>query len=244
MNTKDLYSPHSYIIYGAKTMSPYHIRPNMEERPPLVKKKVTFKPTATVRTYSRDNGGVTEDQKSTLYYSKNELNIFHLEVKAIYTLSQGLPHVRNSGALLETARDSTIPARGDDDEVDSLRGVEMLLFPLRMRNKLLARKSLLKYQAMLNSKPGVGGEQKRAALAAASARLSRWSSLVAAETARLDSVRAHGGDDGIPIDPLGIFYGAPFPFHEGRRRQRGLGQTKSDADGSRRQSKRRKTEQS
>ena len=52
------------------------------------KKIVTFKPTATVQTYSSGNGNMTKEEKSKLYYSKHESNIFNLEVNAIDTLFQ------------------------------------------------------------------------------------------------------------------------------------------------------------
>eukprot|EP00579_Thalassiosira_antarctica_P006494 CAMPEP_0201896200 /NCGR_PEP_ID=MMETSP0902-20130614/44105_1 /ASSEMBLY_ACC=CAM_ASM_000551 /TAXON_ID=420261 /ORGANISM="Thalassiosira antarctica, Strain CCMP982" /LENGTH=248 /DNA_ID=CAMNT_0048428721 /DNA_START=577 /DNA_END=1323 /DNA_ORIENTATION=+ len=186
------------------------------------KKRVTFKPTATVRTYSSRNGNMTKEEKSKLYYSKHELTIFNLEVKAICTLSQELPHIRNNGTLLTLAQDSMVVIDNDNDAMDSLRGLELLMYPKRKQNKLLAQRSLVKYQTLLKSKPTISTERKHLLLAAASAKLNLWSSLVAVETARLDAIRAYEGDYLIPIDaPKAGATISPFPFY--RKRRRGSG---------------------
>lgn len=185
------------------------------------RKSVTFKRTTTVRTYSWRHGqGVTKEEKSRLYYSKEELNIFKLEAKAICTLSQELPMRSNSGTLFdEEPGGLMIGMDARDGSVDSLRGLELTFYPKRMQNKLLAQKTLLKYQVFLNSKLGMTEERRRLALAMASTKLNMWSSLVAAETARLDSLRAHDGDYLIPTEyakPVTMI--PPFSFYKQKRR--------------------------
>ena len=149
----------------------------------------------------------------------------NLEARAICTLTQELPEIQNRGTLLteQDRRNSgtifasrpTLHRRGswlglDEEEedntpgtmIDTLRGLELIMYPKRKQNKLLAHRSLLKYQQLLNSKPNLGPERKVQLLAAASEKLNQWSSLVALETARLDALRAYDGDYLIPIEPL------------------------------------------
>mmetsp|Transcript_26930 Transcript_26930/g.57752 ORF Transcript_26930/g.57752 Transcript_26930/m.57752 type:complete len:270 (-) Transcript_26930:115-924(-) len=184
------------------------------------KKSVTFKPTCTVGTHTRK--GMTKEEKSRLYYSKQELEIFNLEAHAICTLSIELPDIfRNTGPLLSMERQESM--LGLDDNIittmDTLRGLELIMYPKRKQNKLIAQRSLLKYQTLLNSKPNVSGERKHLALAAASAKLNMWSSLVALETARLDVLRAYEGKYMLPIAPP-VTIISPFPFYKKRRQQR------------------------
>mmetsp|Transcript_6344 Transcript_6344/g.10064 ORF Transcript_6344/g.10064 Transcript_6344/m.10064 type:complete len:279 (-) Transcript_6344:34-870(-) len=192
------------------------------------KKGVTFKPTATVRTYSPGKGSIlTKEEKSKLYYSRKELTLFNLEVNAICTLSQDLPHIRNSGTLLPVAEDSVIELEKDGDSnggdaIDSLRGLELSMYPKRHQNKLLAQRSFLKYQRMLKSRPDISAKRKHLALAAASAKLNLWSSLVAIETARLDAIRAYDEDYSIPVVAPQLTVGiSPFSFYRTRKQQRG-----------------------
>jgi len=91
--------------------------------------------------------------------------------------------------------------------------------------------SILKYQALLNSKKHVhqdalSAEQKALALAIASTKLTAWSSLVAAETGRLDALAAYDADYLIPTTSIstGIeekeevavaaLLDTPFPFYK------------------------------
>ena len=86
--------------------------------------------------------------------------------------------------------------------VDTLRGLELIMYPKRKQNKILAQRSLLKYQQLLKSKPHLSTEREEA-LAIASTKLNLWSTMVAIETARLDALRAYDGCDYlIPIEPL------------------------------------------
>jgi hypothetical protein len=189
---------------------------------------------------------MTNEERSQVYYSNQELKLLNMEAHAITTLSQDLPEIvnggtylrekdrRNSGSTIFTAtatilntkqRDSRL---GLNDEgtttptsttsnatnntnndskkgtviVDTLRGLELIMFPKRKRNKMLALCSLLKYQQLLKSKPHLSTERREQALAMASVKLNLWSTKVAIETARLDALRAYEGCDYFPIEPL------------------------------------------
>ncbi len=80
-------------------------------------------------------------------------------------------------------------------------------------------------------------------MTAASAKLNMWSSLVAVESARLDSIRAYEEDYRIPVGapgPLAII--PPFPFYKKKQPRRMSGQARLDVGGASEQGKRRKTE--
>jgi hypothetical protein len=204
---------------------------------------------AAVKPYSRASD-MTKETKSKLYYSKREMEEFNLEARAICTLSQVLPGIRNSGTLLEVAKDSMIGLDADDvkddDDTDSLRGLEMFMYPKRRRNKVLAQRSLLNFQTVLRSKPRshMTDEQKRLALAVAGAKLNLWSSLVARETARLDELRAYGSVETAVVSPP-----SPPPlFGTGKQRRKQLRMVTESTvvygtDSPRTNNKRRKTDQ-
>lgn len=194
------------------------------------KKKVTFKPSAKVRIYAPTHNSkhVAMEKKSRLYYSKEELQVFDLEAQAICTLSQELPDIRNSGAL--------IVGVSDNCTIDSLRGLELIMFPERKQNKLRVTESLLKYQEILNSIPNMDSEQKHKALAAASAKFSLWASNKARDTAYLDSMRAFEAEYLIPIDvPQPMFADSPITCHRKRFKV-----SSDEEDGNDPQQKRRK----
>ena len=170
------------------------------------KKSVSFKPTVAVRKVHSIQH--SKEEKSKLYYSKKELQMFNLEARAICILSQDLPEKTNSGTILEPSRRSIYGLEGNDNDAavsaatDSLRGLEIMMYPKRNKNKWIARRSLLKYQTILKSRPNMTTEQRHISLAAASAKLNAWSSAVAVETGRLDALRAYADDYVIPISTL------------------------------------------
>ena len=187
---------------------------------------------------------MTKETKSKLYYNKRELEEFR--ARAICT------GIRNSGTLLEVAKDSMIGLDADvkdDADTDSLRGLEMCMYPKRRRNKVLARRSLLNFQTVLRSKPKshMTDEQKRLALAVAGAKLNLWSSLVARETARLDELRAYGSVETALVSPPVSPPPSPPLFGTGKRRKQLRMVTESTVvygtDSPRTNNKRRKTDQ-
>lgn len=214
--------------------------------PPLVKKKVSFSPTCTVVLDNRrrdldistNTTNAKEDSTNVLYYTKSELNTMYRETRTICSLSRALApdhpdhddSITNSNdssvtrLLVKAARQDTIFAP------ESLRGLELMIYPTRRKNKYLAMQSFLKYQALLNSKKHahqdvLSSEQKALALAIASTKLTAWSSLVAAETGRLDALAAYDADYLIPTTSIstGIeekeevavaaLLDTPFPFY-------------------------------
>lgn len=193
--------------------------PEIAEQPVAPKKKkemkeksVSFKPTCTVRTFHCDHDipNTTADDKSKLYYSRHELKILYLEATALCVLSRALPGIENTGShhLLDR-RDSIIiskksPGGGAVLAKDTPRGLELNMYPARHRTKIIANKSLLKYQRLLlDKKPNVNSETRLLALANASRKLTAWSRLVAIETARWDASRAYDSDGyDIPIDDV------------------------------------------
>merc|ERR1719478_875986 len=97
------------------------------------------------------------------------------------------------------------------EEDGFLRGIEMLIYPQRSKNKLIARKALMKYQTYLETKrTDFTIEQKAKAMRSASEKLSKWSHLVAQETARLDSLRAYDAEYLIPLDEQRVEF-SPSP---------------------------------
>lgn len=181
-------------------------------------KRVTFKPTATVRSYSP----TMKEKKSELYYSKDEMKLFDLEARAICTLSQSLGASSPKDPSGSLGDPSMVDEQTVYDNFDSLRGLEPIAYPRRKQNKALAIRSLLKYQALLDTKPGMTPERKRMALAMAASRLNLWSSLVATETGRMDALRAYDGDYLIPIDapPVQMPAADVSPFAFCRRKKR------------------------
>jgi hypothetical protein len=71
------------------------------------------------------------------------------------------------------------------------------------------------YQRKLNAKPTMSVEEKLKTLAALSAKLSQWSTLVALEAARRTSLQAYGGDELVLTNML--VDTSPFPTTKRRR---------------------------
>jgi len=166
------------------------------------RKRLRFNPTVTVQPI---DCMMTEEEKSHAYYSKSEL-------KAISLCKEQPPHASSACGAHAMTQDCVIGLEADP----ALRGLERYLCPVRVQNKVLARKTLKKYSERISADPRMTDEQKLRSLAAVSAKLSQWSKSVALETARLDSLRAYDGDYLIPIDgPVDIL---PFPATTKRRR--------------------------
>lgn len=170
------------------------------------KKRVQLHPIVLIQEYSLEP--LTREEKAELYYSKSDIDNFMRENKEI-----ALEH---EFAQKMYSRDCT----GDQDDNRSnvaaeedgfLRGIEMLIYPQRAQNKLIARKALMKYQAYLRTKrTDITTEQKAKAMRTASEKLSKWSHLVAQETARLDSLRAYDAEYLIPLDEQRVEF-SPSP---------------------------------
>eukprot|EP01083_Nonionella_stella_P273061 926288_1 len=127
----------------------------------------------------------------------------------------GLNEDQDTTATNTATATSSSNNNGSSIMLDSIRGLELILYTKRKQNKILANRSLLKYQQLLQSKDYLSTERKVQALAVANVKLTTWSKLVALETARLDALRAYDSDYLIPIEPLegedGIM---PFPYYK------------------------------
>ena len=155
-----------------------------------------------VSVHEFDVQRLTKEEKSELYYTKNDLDYFMLEVKQIAFFH------RETG-IVDPSHSSRSNISEDDDHH---RGIEMLIYPQRCQNKLVSRRALLKYQTYLQTKrTDITPEKKAAAMRVASEKLSSWSHLVAQETARLDSIRAYEADYLIPLDDKQVEFA---PYHE------------------------------
>lgn len=182
------------------------------------KKRVTLRPTVSVHEIEAQS--MTKEEKSELYYTKDDLIMTNLEIKAICALSNQLPQTPYA-TCLDEQDDNDIGSNCvlAVEEVDGfLRGLEFHIYPQRFRNKLIARRALLKYQTHLQAKyPDITPEHKAKAMRTASEKLSAWSHLVAQETARLDSLRAYDSDYLIPLDDLPVQF-LPFPTNTVKRK--------------------------
>ncbi len=160
------------------------------------KKRVTMNSTVSVHEFSAHP--MTIEEKSELYYTKDDYDMTILEVKAIaFTHKQ--PRVSDSS----NSSNCLVAAEADG----FLRGIESHLYPQRFQNRFVARRALIKYQSHLQTHyNGITPDQRAKAMRTASEKLSAWSLLVAQETARLDSIRAYDADYLIPLE------GAPIEF--------------------------------
>jgi hypothetical protein len=174
------------------------------------KKRVTLKTTVLVHEIDA-NKAMSNEEKSELYYTKDDLILTNLEVKAICALSNQLPQPPStSNCVDDQNNDSNCVLAVETDGF--LRGLEYHIYPQRFRNKMLTRRALLKYQTHLQMKyPDITPDQKAKAMRTASEKLSAWSYLAAQETARLDSLRAYDGDYLIPLDDNPLMCSSPFP---------------------------------
>mmetsp|Transcript_27221 Transcript_27221/g.38965 ORF Transcript_27221/g.38965 Transcript_27221/m.38965 type:complete len:221 (+) Transcript_27221:191-853(+) len=163
------------------------------------KKRVTMNSTVSVHEFSANP--MTKEEKSDLYYTKDDYNTTILEVKAI-ALTHQQPQVSyNSNS--SNSSNCLVAAEADG----FLRGIESHLYPQRVHNRFVARRALIKYQTHLKTNyEGITPDQQAKAMRTASEKLNAWSHLVAQETARLDSIRAYDADYLIPL------VGAPVEF--------------------------------
>ena len=172
------------------------------------KKRVQMHPMVLVQEFSVEP--LTREEKAELYYSKDDIDNFMLESKDIASSHEFTQKMYKTGYTGEQDNDRSNVAAEEDG---SLRGIEMLIYPQRSQNKLIARRALIKYQTYLQTKrPDITTEQKANAMRTASEKLSKWSHLVAQETARLDAIRAYDAEYLIPLDDQRVEF-SPSPEH-------------------------------
>lgn len=163
------------------------------------KKRVAFK--STVAVHEIDAEPMTKEEKSTLFYTKDDLRMTSLEVRAVTCLSNQLPQTLSYCSVDDPNNESSKCILAMDESDSFLRGLEFYIYPQRLQNRLLVRKALIKYQSHLHKKfPNATPEEFAKAMKKASEKLSAWSQLVAQETARIDSLRAYDSEYLIPLD--------------------------------------------
>ena len=161
---------------------------------PQPKRNVSFRPTVTVHPVEKLANN--EEDRSRLYLNTEEMNEISNRNRAIQLSSKDTHSSFKHGAIGLHAD----PA---------LRGPKVLLRPSQVSNKIFIRRTVLKYQQKLNGKPTKSDEENFISLAALSAKLSQWSTLVALEAARRTSLQAYAGDELILTNALADT--SPFP---------------------------------
>ena len=136
-----------------------------------------------------------EEDRSRMYLSQEEMNQISIKNRAIQLSSKEAHTSFEHGTAGLHA--------------SALRGPEVLLCPTQVSNRLFIRRTVLKYQRKLNAKPTKSDEENFISLAALSAKLSQWSTLVALEAARRTSLQAYAGDELILTNALADT--SPFP---------------------------------
>jgi hypothetical protein len=183
------------------TYNPYQRSPAMVVGPVHLPKQasakqskriLSFRPTVTV--YPVEKLASNNEDKSRLYLSKEDMDEISIQNRAIQ-LSSKTTHNSSEYCKIGLHAD---PA---------LRGTELFLFPTRVSNKLIIRRTVLKYHRKLNANPNMSDEEKLLSLALVSTKLSQWPTLVALDAAGHDSLQAYGGDDLIdtPVD-ISLFH--------------------------------------
>jgi len=163
---------------------------------------------------------MTKEEKAELYYTKDDLKIINLEVRAIYALSNQLSQTPHTTCCTDIDNQDSNESSNCVLAIENdafLRGLEFYIYPQRFRKKLIARKALLKYQSHLQvNHPNISPEEKAKAMKTASEKLSAWSKLVAQETARIDSLRAYDAEYLIPLDDSPVTFSSS-PTHTARK---------------------------
>jgi hypothetical protein len=190
------YNPYQGSAAGVAV--PVHLPQQSTAEQP--KKKVSFRPTVTVHPVEKLANN--KEDMSRLYLSKEEMNEIANKNRSIQ-LSSKVTHT--------SFEHGTVGLHADP----ALRGPEVLLCPTQVSNKLFIRRAVLKYQRKLNAKPSESDDENFISLAALSAKLSQWSTLVALEAARRTSLQAYAGDGLILTNVLADT--PPFPTTKRRR---------------------------
>ncbi|KAL7514065.1 hypothetical protein ACHAXN_011293 [Cyclotella atomus] len=147
-------------------------------------RKISFNEDVRVRLICERSSEMTQDEKSQLYYSKNELTGFYQECKDI---CKGV--IMNARSL--SASDPSVsPAKNLSSILDSdynLRGFEVQVCPMRKNNKAMVHKAVQMYHKQLNDLgSSLSPEQKEMILADAYSKLSYWSQMLALNIAQKD----------------------------------------------------------
>lgn len=198
---------------GTLLSVPVHLNALTNSTIKQTKRRVRFNPSVTVQPI---NCKMSSDQRRIMYYNMAELDAMSLEAKTDYAKPK------------EQTTEPDTPSSTSLLVVDpALRGLEFKSCPRRVYQKILSTKALLKYQKALALDPLKTNEERLFALAKASSKLSKGATIIAIETARLDSVQVFNNYDYlIPISNESILLTA-FP---GQKKQRRLSSKASEID--------------
>ena len=189
------YNPYQGSAAGVAV--PVHLPQQSTAEQP--KRNVSFRPTVTVHPIEKLANN--KEDRSRMYLSQEEMNQISIKNRAIQLSSKEAHTSFEHGTAGLHA--------------SALRGPEVLLCPTQVSNRLFIRRTVLKYQRKLNAKPTKSDEENFISLAALSAKLSQWSTLVALEAARRNSLQAYACDELILTNALADT--SPFPTTKRRR---------------------------
>jgi hypothetical protein len=198
MPASNIIMPYNPYQSAARVAAPVHLPQQSAAEQP--KRNVSFRPTVTVHPVEKLANN--KEDRSRMYLSQEEMNQISIKNRAIQ-LSSKEAHTSFEHGMAGLHADF------------ALRGPEVLLCPTQVSNRLFIRRTVLKYQRKLNAKPTKSDEENFISLAALSAKLSQWSTLVALEAARRTSLQANADDELILTDSFADI--SPFPTTKRRR---------------------------
>jgi hypothetical protein len=199
MTASNILMPYNpYQGFAAGVTVPVHLPQQSTTKQP--KRNVSFRPTVTVHPIEKLANN--EEDRSRLYLSQEDMNRISIKNRVIQ-LSSKETHT--------SFEHGTVGLHADP----ALCGPEVLLCPTQVSNRLFIRRTIVKYQRKLNAKHIKSDEENFISLAALSAKLSQWSTLVALEEARRTSLQAYAGDELILTTAL--VDTSPFPTTKRRR---------------------------
>lgn len=153
-------------------------------------KKISFNESISFQPVKRASD-MTADEKSQVYYSKDELKEFQLECKNIcnsaitkarYLSNPDMPPAKALCFILETDT--------------SLRGFEVQVSPERKRNKAMVNKAVHAYCKQLGTL-ALSPQQREIVLADAYSKLSYFSQMLAIMIARKDAAQVYEEDNNL-----------------------------------------------
>ncbi|KAL7476100.1 hypothetical protein ACHAW6_001976 [Cyclotella cf. meneghiniana] len=196
-------SSHSFAIGHTKcSTSQSCARQQSKKRFP---KRISFNENVAVRSIRERSSEMSPEDKSKLYYVKDELRRFESELievrrkiivqaRSLYKSNPAMSLAQHVSSILES------------DE--SLRGFEIRFCPTRCKNKSKVLNAVLQYQEKLRfSEKSSLTAERDVALAKAYSELSQLSKVQALKTARNDKIRARLQNDEndifcLPSSPL------------------------------------------
>merc|ERR1719163_627062 len=96
------------------------------------KKRVAFK--STVAVHEIDTEPMTKEEKSTLFYTKDDLRMTSLEVRAVACLSNQLPQTLSYCSVDDSSNECSNCILKIEEADSFLRGLEFYIYPQRLQN--------------------------------------------------------------------------------------------------------------